>query len=72
MKINRLFLKIKSLLFFVRSLLLSEGKLRLSKMSIFRPFLGVRAPAGKSFLHKYTSLYFYSGEPSASGARLFL
>ena len=38
MKINRLFLKIKSLLIFVRSLLVSEANLRISKVLIFWPF----------------------------------
>ena len=55
----------------MRSLLLSEGNLYFLKVSIFWPFLVVGAPAGRVLLHKYAVLHFYSGEPGASGARLF-
>jgi hypothetical protein len=41
-------------------------------MSIFQAFSGVGSPTGELILHKYTVLHIYSGEPGASGARLFL
>lgn len=52
-------MKIWRLLIFVRSLLLSEGNLQLSKMLIFQSFSEVDAPDGSVFLHKYKENYIF-------------